>query len=85
MHVTPEQFQALLSMTQDDKMMNTKVSELFQNGTIQKALEEQGMAMQSAAPSGEGVDFAENVKVVPARQQMSSMLNQLKKLFGFRE
>lgn len=43
MHISPEKLQEMLQMTDDNPMMQTKIGDLFKNGTIQQAVSQQNI------------------------------------------
>lgn len=46
MHLSPEKFQQLLKMTNNNALMNTKIRDLFSSGVVQQSLQQQGQNAQ---------------------------------------
>lgn len=92
MHISPEKFQQLLTMTNNNGLMNTKIKDLFTSGIMQQALAQQGQNAQQVT-QGEQIPIqvtpeqlaqmqaGDNV-TVQAPQQKPSMVQKLKTLFG---
>jgi hypothetical protein len=94
MHLSPDKFQQLLTMTNNNALMNTKIRDLFSNGVVQQALAQQGQNAQQLQVDPSQIQISpeqaaqiqaqggENVIVQTAPQQQSSFMQKLKGWLG---
>jgi hypothetical protein len=94
MHLSPEKFQQLLTMTNNNAMMNTKIRDLFSSGVVQQAMAQQGQNAQQLQVDPSQIQITpeqaaqiqaqggENVIVQPAPQQQTSFVQKLKGWLG---
>lgn len=81
MHVSPEKFQQLLKMADNNALMNTKIRELFSNGVVQQALAQQGQNVQVTPEQPSQVQ--NDTSAVAQSAQQPSLLQKIKGLLGF--
>jgi hypothetical protein len=91
MNLTQEQFQQLLTKTDDNQLMNTKVRDLFSSGVVQQAVAMHQKGEQPPVPPDQLQITAEQAAQIQAQEanqqvaqqpQQSSLMQKIKGLLG---